>query len=115
MLAHTSHQLSATVVDAPHPAALSHLGVLTVLSSTPPRPSDRKLHWAQHFDTLATKTGEKYGLVNSGRRSRSSGSSSSLGVPRSPRSPLLGLSTQIGGFVERDYNADEDEFTIEIR
>ena len=36
--------------------------MLNGLSSTPPRPSDRKLHWAQHFDVLATKTGEKCGL-----------------------------------------------------
>jgi hypothetical protein len=28
--------------DVPHPAAFSPLGVLDVLSSMPPRPSDRK-------------------------------------------------------------------------
>ncbi|RLE24065.1 MAG: hypothetical protein DRJ65_10625, partial [Acidobacteria bacterium] len=61
-LARTSHQESAAAADAQHPAALSHLGVLNGLSSTPPRPSDRKLHWAQHLDDLATKPGEKCGL-----------------------------------------------------
>ena len=62
MLARTSHQLSTAVVDAQRPEALSHLGVLNVTSSTPPRPSDRKLHWAQHLNDLATKPGEKCGL-----------------------------------------------------
>ncbi len=81
MLAHTSHQLSATVVDAPHPAALSHLGVLTVLSSTPPRPSDRKLHWAQHLNGLATKPGEKCGLVPVRKRHFFAISSSGYGFP----------------------------------
>ncbi|RLE22907.1 MAG: type II toxin-antitoxin system RelE/ParE family toxin [Acidobacteria bacterium] len=37
------------------------------MSSTPPRPSDRKLHWAQRLDNLATKTGEKYGLTENPR------------------------------------------------
>ncbi len=59
VLARISHQCSAAAAEAPHPAALSHLGVLNVLSCTLPRPSDRKLHWAQHLDALATKTGEK--------------------------------------------------------
>ncbi|MEN8162549.1 MAG: glycosyltransferase [Acidobacteriota bacterium] len=61
-LTRTSHQCSTAAADPQHPAALSHLGVLNGLSSTPPRPSDRKLHWAQHLGALATKTGEKYGL-----------------------------------------------------
>ena len=64
-LARTSHQVSAATADAPHPAALSHLGVLNVLSSTPPRPSDRKLHCARYLDALATKPGEKCGLADS--------------------------------------------------
>ena len=38
-LACISHQLPATAGDAPHPAGFSRLGVLDVLSSTPPRPS----------------------------------------------------------------------------
>ncbi len=62
MLARTSHRLSAAVVDAQRPAALSHLGVLKVQSSTLPRPSDRILHWAQHLTYLATKPGKKCGL-----------------------------------------------------
>jgi hypothetical protein len=33
--------------------------VLDVLSSTPPPPSGRKLHWARHLAALATKDGEK--------------------------------------------------------
>jgi hypothetical protein len=52
------HQLSAAGGDAPHPAALSQLGVLDVLLSTPPRPSDRNHHCARHLATLATKPGE---------------------------------------------------------
>jgi len=49
-LAHISHQFS-------------HFGVLDVLSSTTPRPSDRKPHWARHLADLATKAGEKSGLA----------------------------------------------------
>ncbi len=63
--ARTSHQVSAAAADAQYPAALSHLGVLNVLSSTPPRPSDRRLHRAQHLDNLATKPGEKCALAYS--------------------------------------------------
>jgi transposase len=62
LLARTSHQLSAAAGDAPHPAVLSHLRVLDVLSSTPPRPSNRNPHCAQRLAGLATKPGEKYGL-----------------------------------------------------
>ncbi len=61
--ARTSHQLSAAAGDAQHPAPFSRLGVLNVLSSTPPRPSDRKPHRAQHLANLATKSGEKCGLT----------------------------------------------------
>jgi hypothetical protein len=43
----------------------SHFGVLDVLSSTTPRPSGRKPHWARHLATLATKAGEKCGLDDS--------------------------------------------------
>ncbi len=46
----------------PLPAAVAHLGVLDVLSSTTPRPSSRKRHWIQHLAGLATKPGEKCGL-----------------------------------------------------
>ena len=71
-LARISHQFFATAGEAPHPAVFSHLGVLDVLSSTTPRPSDRKPHWAQHLATLATKPGEICGLVleDSGRALR---------------------------------------------
>jgi len=62
-LTRSSHQCSTAAADTQRPAALSHLGVLNGLSSTPPRPSNRKLHRAQHLDALATKTGEKCGLV----------------------------------------------------
>ena len=58
-LARTSHQLSAAAGDAQHPAVFSRLGVLDVLSSTPPRPSGRNPHWAQHLAALAKKPGEK--------------------------------------------------------
>ncbi len=84
-LARSSHRLSAAAGDARHPAGFSHLRVLQptltpagspdsvgsalaggargpyVLSSTPPRPSDRKPSWAQHLADLATKPGEKCG------------------------------------------------------
>jgi len=50
-----SHQLSAAASDTPHPAEFSRLGVLDVLSSTTPRPSDRKRRWARHLAGLATK------------------------------------------------------------
>lgn len=46
-----------------HPLSFSRFGVLNVPSSTPPRPSRRKHHWAQHLATLATKPGEKCGLA----------------------------------------------------
>ena len=36
--------------------------MLDVLSSTTPRPSGRKPHWARHLTDLTTKAGEKYGL-----------------------------------------------------
>jgi hypothetical protein len=62
-LARTSHQLSAAAGGAPHPAVFSRLGVLGVLSSTTPRPSGRKPHWARHLAILATKAGEKCGLA----------------------------------------------------
>ncbi len=62
-LARTSHQLSATAGDAQRPAVFSRLGVLDVLSSTPPRPSDRKPHWTWRLAALETKPGEKYGLT----------------------------------------------------
>ena len=62
-LTQISHQLSAAVGDVQHPAPLSHQGVLNVPSSTPPRPLDRKLHWAQHLTHLATKAGEKFGFT----------------------------------------------------
>ena len=60
--ARTAHQSPAAAADAPHPAMFSPLGVLDVPSSTPPRPSGRKPHWARHLGTLATNTGEKCGL-----------------------------------------------------
>jgi len=60
--ARISHQLFAAAGDAPHPAVFSHLGVLDVPSSTTPRPSDRKRHWARHLAALASKSGEKCGL-----------------------------------------------------
>ncbi len=60
--ARISHQLSAPASDAPHTAGFSRFGVLDVLSSTTPRPSDRKPHWARHLAGLATKAGEKRGL-----------------------------------------------------
>ena len=68
LLARTSHQSPAAAADAPHPAMFSPLGVLDVPSSTPPRPSGRKPHWARHLGTLATNTGEKCGLAPGGKR-----------------------------------------------
>ena len=61
-LTRRSHQLSATAGDARHPAGFSHLRVLDVPSSTPPRPSDRKPTWARRLTGLATKPGEIRGL-----------------------------------------------------
>ncbi|MCD4748409.1 MAG: hypothetical protein K8R59_03455, partial [Thermoanaerobaculales bacterium] len=61
-LARTSHQSSTAAGDALCPAALSRIGMLDGLSSTTPRPSGRKLHWAQHLTALATNLGEKHGL-----------------------------------------------------
>ncbi len=62
VLARKPHQLSTAAGDAPHSAVLSRLGVLDVLSSTPPRPSGRNPHCARHLATLATKPGEIPGL-----------------------------------------------------
>ncbi len=68
ILARVSHQLSAAASDASHPAVLSRLGVLDVLSSTPPRPSGRKPHWARRLAVLATKPGEICGLARISHR-----------------------------------------------
>jgi len=66
VLAHISHQLSAAASDEQHPTGFSHLRVLDVLSSTTPRPSNRKPSWSQHLSDLATKPGEIGGLVGRG-------------------------------------------------
>ena len=63
VLARTLHQYSAARPDAPHPAPFSPLGVLSVLSSTPPRPSGRKRPWARHLEPFAANTGEESGLA----------------------------------------------------
>ena len=63
LLARIFHPVSTAASDAPRPAAFSPLGVLDVLSSTTPRPSGRKPHWARHLAGLAKKPGEKRGLV----------------------------------------------------
>jgi hypothetical protein len=55
ILARIIHEVSAAADDAPHPAVFARLGVLQVLSSTRPRPSGRKPHWARHLAALATK------------------------------------------------------------
>jgi hypothetical protein len=60
--ARLSRQLSTTAGDVQHPAAFSQIEVLDVLSSTPPRPSDRKWRWNQHLTGLVTKPGEICGL-----------------------------------------------------
>jgi len=57
--AQASHQLSTADDDAQHPAVLSHLRALNVLSSTPPRPEMRKPICVQRLDALMTKPGEK--------------------------------------------------------
>jgi len=62
-LARISHQLPAVGADVPHPEVFSRLGLLNVPSSTPPRPSGRKPHWARHLGALATKPGEICGLA----------------------------------------------------
>jgi len=51
-LARISHQLPAAAGDASHP-----------VSSTSPRPSGRKRHCARHLATLATESGEIFGLA----------------------------------------------------
>jgi len=61
-LAPISHQLSTAAGDAPHPTGYSQLRVLDVLSSTPPRSSNRKPSCSQHLASLATKPGEICGL-----------------------------------------------------
>jgi len=62
-LARTSHQLSTTAGDAPHPTGFSQLRMLDVLSSTPPRSSNRKPSCSQHLASLATIPGEICRLV----------------------------------------------------
>ncbi|MCD4749022.1 MAG: hypothetical protein K8R59_06585 [Thermoanaerobaculales bacterium] len=57
------HRHSAADGDAPHPAVLSRLGVLDVLSSTLPRPSDQNPHCAQRLSALATNPGKYLGLA----------------------------------------------------
>ena len=79
-LARTSCQLPAAVGDTPHPAVISHFGVLDVLSSTTPRPSDRKPNWARRLADLATKVGEKCGLARSALAIR--GAAVELGLDR---------------------------------
>jgi len=61
-LARISHQLPTAAGDEQCPTGFSHLRVLDVLSSTPPRPSNRKPSWSQHLTDLATKPGETCGL-----------------------------------------------------
>ena len=61
-LARISHQSSTAAGDALCPAAFSRIGMLDGLSSTTPRPSGRKPHWAHHLTALATNLGEKSGL-----------------------------------------------------
>jgi len=62
ILARISHQLPTAAGDERCPTGFSHLRVLDVLSSTPPRPSNRKPSWSQHLTDLATKPGEICGL-----------------------------------------------------
>jgi len=85
-LARISHQLPTAGGDVHRPETFSHLRVLQPtlttlwphawrhdcpagsargpygLNSTPPRPSNRKLHWTLHLATLVTEPGEICGL-----------------------------------------------------
>ena len=61
-LTRSIHELSTSADDAAAPIEVSHLGVLNVLSSTPPRPKMRKLHWHRRLADLATKPHEYFGL-----------------------------------------------------
>ena len=63
-----SRQLSIAADDAPHPTVFARLGVLHLPTSTRPRPSDPKPHWARHLVVLVTKPGEACGLPLSGGR-----------------------------------------------
>jgi hypothetical protein len=68
--ARISHQLSTAGDDAQHPAVLSHLRVLNVPQSTPPRPEIRKPSCAQRLNALVTKPGEICGLASIGPTGR---------------------------------------------
>jgi len=63
-LARSSHHLATAARDMPRSVAFSRIGLLDVLSSTPPRPSGRKHHISQHLARLATRRGEKSGLIH---------------------------------------------------
>ncbi len=54
ILARVTHEVSTAADDASRPAVFARLGMLDVLSSTPPRPSGRKPHCALHLVVLAT-------------------------------------------------------------
>jgi len=61
-LTRISHHVATTARDMPQSAAFSPIGVLDVLSSTPPRPSGRERHISRHLADLATRRGEIWGL-----------------------------------------------------
>ena len=73
VLARVSHQLSPTAGDAQYLEVFSQIGVLDVVSSTPPYPSDRERCWNQHLTGFVAKLGKisglSYGIVFCGRRS----------------------------------------------
>ncbi len=76
--ARISHHVATAARDMPQSAAFSRLGVLDVLSSTTPRPSGRKRNISRHLTGLATRRGEKGGLVG---RQRPYGFSAGLRIP----------------------------------
>jgi hypothetical protein len=64
-MARIIHQPFTAGDDAPRSEALPRLGVLSVLKSTPPRPTGRKPPCARRFAALVTNPGEQCGLAQS--------------------------------------------------
>jgi len=62
-LARISHHLATANRDLLRSAEFPPIGLLDILLSMPPRPSGRECHNSQHLSALATRRGEKCGLV----------------------------------------------------
>ena len=84
VLAHISHQASTAAADTGMSTALRSVGLLDVVSTTPPGPSGRAPCIHARLHRLATNLGEKCGLVRPG----------GLDPPPKKQKNLVGLTNQ---------------------